>query len=64
MSNFLAAGVPLPNPGGLVSSGGADGTGINTFNQDAQTLSVFFQGTFHLRDPAFVLRSIFLSDSR
>lgn len=62
LSNFLAAGVPLPNPGGLVSSGGADGTGINTFNQDAQTLSVFFQGTFHLRDTLRLIAGIRYSE--
>ena len=62
LSNFLAAGVPLPDPGGLVSSGGADGTGINTFNQDAQTLSVFFQGTFHLRDTLRLIAGIRYSE--
>ena len=62
LSNFLAAGVPLPDPGGLVSSGGADGTGINTFNQDAQTISVFFQGTFHLRDTLRLIAGIRYSE--
>jgi outer membrane receptor protein involved in Fe transport len=61
LSSFLAAGVPLPSPA-LIASGGADGTGNNTFNQDSQTMSAFFQGTFHLNDSLRVIAGIRYSE--
>jgi outer membrane receptor protein involved in Fe transport len=61
LSNFFDAGVPLPNVLGL-SDGALDATGHNTFNQDSQTLSAFFQGTFHLADSLRLIAGIRYSE--
>jgi len=47
LSNLFEAGATLP---ALVASGIADGTGLNTFDQDSETWSGFFQGTFNIAD--------------
>jgi outer membrane receptor protein involved in Fe transport len=53
------AGVGLPP---ITASGAVDGTGNNTFNQDAQTMSAFFQGTFHLSDTLRVIAGVRYSE--
>jgi outer membrane receptor protein involved in Fe transport len=61
LSNFFAAGVALPGVLGI-PDGDLDATGHNTFNQDAQTLSAFFQGTFHLSDSLRLIAGIRYSE--
>jgi outer membrane receptor protein involved in Fe transport len=53
------AGVGLPP---VTASGLFDGTGNNTFNQDAQTTSAFFEGTFHLSDTLRVIAGVRYSE--
>jgi iron complex outermembrane receptor protein len=61
LSNFLTAGVPLPSAG-LIATGATDGTGNNSFNQDSQTISAFFQGTFHLSDTLRIIAGVRYSE--
>jgi outer membrane receptor protein involved in Fe transport len=72
---FSDAGVPLPV--GAVADGSAllanaapgsaldlDATAHNTFNQDSETLSAFFQGTFHLNDTLRVIAGVRYSEDK
>jgi outer membrane receptor protein involved in Fe transport len=61
LSNFFAAGVGLPGVLGL-PAGDLDATGHNTFNQDSETLSAFFQGTFHLSDSLRLIAGVRYSE--
>ncbi|NND65954.1 MAG: TonB-dependent receptor [Halioglobus sp.] len=49
------AGAPLP---AVAGTGIGDGTGVNTFNQDAETWSAFFQGTYNITDDVRVIGGI------
>ncbi|MFT5482969.1 MAG: iron complex outermembrane receptor protein [Halieaceae bacterium] len=52
LSTLFFAGASLP---AVTASGIADATFINVFNQDAETLSAFVQGTFHISDTVRVI---------
>jgi outer membrane receptor protein involved in Fe transport len=60
LSNLYNSGTVLLPP--VTGTGFADATGHNTFNQDSETLSVFFQGTFHLNDSLRVIAGIRYSE--
>ena len=47
LKNLYDAGALLPP---IVASGIADASSVNTFHQDAETLSAFFQGTYYFND--------------
>lgn len=59
LSNLFNAGAALP---AVTASGIADGTGLNTFNQDAETWSAFFQGTYNVTDSLRVIAGIRYSE--
>lgn len=59
LSNYYAAGVPLPD---LVASGIADASSNTQFNQDSETLSAFFQGTYHFADDFRLIAGIRYSE--
>jgi len=59
LSALFNAGSTLP---AIVASGIADGTGLNTFDQDAETWSAFFQGTYHFTDSFRVIAGIRYSE--
>ncbi|MFQ3325161.1 MAG: iron complex outermembrane receptor protein [Pseudomonadales bacterium] len=59
LSNLYAAGAGLPAG---VAGGFADATGYNTFDQDAETLSAFFQGTLHFSDTLRLIAGIRYSE--
>ena len=59
LKSYFEAGVPLP---AIVASGIADGTSLTTFNQDAETWSAFFQGTYHFSDTMRVIAGIRYSE--
>jgi outer membrane receptor protein involved in Fe transport len=61
LKNFFDADVPLPPVLGL-PTGALDATGHNTFNQDSETLSAFFQGTFHLSDSLRLIAGVRYSE--
>jgi iron complex outermembrane recepter protein len=66
LSSLVDAGVEFIVNGNdqtaLVGSGIADATGNNFFNQDAETWSAFFQGTYHISDTLRVIAGIRYSD--
>jgi outer membrane receptor protein involved in Fe transport len=58
-----ALGVATATAFGAAGAAGAfNGTGVNTFNQTSETLSAFFQGTFHLNDSLRVIAGIRYSE--
>ena len=59
LSTLAIAGATFPP---VVGSGIADATGINTFNQDAETLSAFFQGTFNISENIRVIAGVRYSE--
>ena len=59
LKNYFEAGVPLPP---IAATGIADGTSLTTFNQDAETWSAFFQGTYHFSDTLRVVAGIRYSE--
>lgn len=68
---FADVGVPIADVigsatsagiGALAASGAFDGTGNNTFNQTSETLSAFFQGTFHFSDTLRLIAGIRYSE--
>ncbi len=59
LSALFDAGALLP---AIAGSGIADGTGVNTFDQDSETWSGFFQGTFHINDQWRVIAGIRYSE--
>lgn len=59
LSALFNAGATLPP---VVASGIADGTGVNTFDQDAETWSAFFEGTYHFSDSLRLIAGIRYSE--
>lgn len=59
LSNFFAAGVVLPP---IVATGIADATGPTQFEQESDTLSAFFQGTFNINDSMRVIAGVRYSE--
>ena len=59
LENYIDAGVPLPP---VLGTGDYDGTLLTTFNQDAETLSAFVQGTYHFNDKLRVIAGIRYSE--
>jgi len=59
LSALFDAGALLP---AIAGTGIADATGRNTFNQDTETWSLFFQGTYHINADWRVIAGIRYSD--
>lgn len=59
LSNLYNAGATLP---AVAGTGIADGTGLNDFNQDTDTWSLFFQGTYHINDDWRLIGGVRYSD--
>lgn len=61
LSALFNAGATLPP---IVASGIADATGVNYFDQDAETWSAFFHGTYNITDEVRVIAGIRYSEDR
>ena len=61
LAALFNAGSTLP---AVVASGIADATGVNTFDQDAETWSAFFQGTYHITDSLRLIAGIRYSEDK
>lgn len=59
LANLYAAGALFPP---IVASGIADASSVNTFQQDAETLSAFVQGTYHFNDAWRVIAGVRYSE--
>jgi outer membrane receptor protein involved in Fe transport len=59
LSTLYNAGALLPD---IAGTGIADATGQNTFDQDAETWSAFFQGTFHINEEWRIIGGIRYSE--
>jgi iron complex outermembrane receptor protein len=59
LSNLFNAGIPLPP---ITASGIADASGLGYFNQDAETYSGFFEGTFNATDSLRIIAGIRYSE--